>query len=126
MFVDAQDLRAARRMPFPKLALEMLPEVAFDGSGADLLATSQSAAVDAVEVVLVDDLLVCLAGPLVRQNAPQTLAEVAATAAAVPFRNLQFQDAGSLPQFSWRTVRRWLPLFLREVELQCGQMTDPE
>ena len=57
---------------------------------------AQPAAVDAVEVLLIDRLLVGFAGSLARKDAGQLLAEVFATVAAEPFRYQQFQDAAAL------------------------------
>ena len=84
VLVDAEDLGAARRMPFVELAFQALAKVALDSGRADFLPPSQAAAVDAVEVLLVDGLLVGFAGSLARQNAREALTEVAAAGAAVP------------------------------------------
>jgi hypothetical protein len=96
VLVDAENLWTARRMPLFELALQTLAKVALHGGGADFLATSQAAAVDAVEMLLVDGLLVGFTGSLAWKNTGKTLTEVASAAAAVPFGNLQFQDAGAL------------------------------
>ena len=83
-------------MPLFKLAFESLAKVAFHGGGADLFPAAQPAAVDAVQMLLVDRLLVGFAGSLARQDAGKPLAEVAATVAAEPLGDLQFQNARAL------------------------------
>ena len=57
VLVDAQILWTSRRVPFGELALEMPLKVALDGGRGDALAPAQSAAVDAVQVLCVDELL---------------------------------------------------------------------
>ena len=79
-------------MPLLEPASKTLAEIPFDGGSADLFPAPQPAAVDPIEMLVVDGLLIGFAGSLARQ----ALAKVAATVAAVPFRHLQFQDAGSL------------------------------
>jgi hypothetical protein len=96
VLVDAQDLRTSRRMPFFELALEPFAKIAFDRGGADFLAPSEAAAVDTVEVLLVDGLLISFTASLAGKDASEALAEVAAAIAASPLGDLQFQDAGSL------------------------------
>jgi hypothetical protein len=96
VLIDAENGRAIRRMPFFELALQSLTKVAFHGRGADPFPPVQPAAVDAVEVLLIDGLRIGLAGPLARKDAGKLLAKVPATIAASPLGNLQFQDAGAL------------------------------
>ena len=61
VLVDAQHLGASGRMPLGELALEAAAEIALDGGGADSFSAAQAAAVDAVQVLLIDGLLECLA-----------------------------------------------------------------
>ena len=61
VLVDAQNLRAAGWLPLGELALEAAAEIALDGGGADTFSAAQAAAVDAIQVLLVDGLLECLA-----------------------------------------------------------------
>jgi len=82
VLIDAQNLRAAGRMPLAKLAAQMALKVALHGGGADALALSQPAAVDAVEVLTVDGLLKGLAGPLPAEDSRKPLTEAAATSQA--------------------------------------------
>src|SRR5262249_31200211 len=95
VLVDPQDLRTASRMPFFELALQSFAKVALHGGGADLFPPPQAAAVDAVEMLLVDRLLIRFAGSLTGKNSRQALAKVAATAPAAPFGNLQLQPQGA-------------------------------
>ena len=76
VLVDAEQSRALGRVPFAVLTLEAAAEVAIDGGGADLLASRQDAAIHAVQVLLVDLALEAFAGPEVRRNARQPLAEL--------------------------------------------------
>ena len=69
MLVDAQELRAAGRMPGGELAPESAEEIALDGGGADAFPAAQAAAVGAVQVLLIDGLLKRLAGALATQDA---------------------------------------------------------
>ena len=96
VLIDAENGWTTRRMPFFELAFETLAKVALHGGGADLFPAAQAAAVDAVEVLLIDRLLVGFAGPLAGKNAGESLTEVSPTVAAEPLRDLQFQDAGAL------------------------------
>ena len=50
---------------------------------------------DAVEMLLVDGLLVGFAGSLEGKDAGESLSEIAAASAAMPLGNLQFEDAGA-------------------------------
>src|ERR1017187_4999378 len=49
VLVNAQNLRASRRVPLAELVLEVVPEVALHGGRADGFAPPQAAAVDAVQ-----------------------------------------------------------------------------
>jgi hypothetical protein len=89
VFVDAQDLGAARRMPLRKLAVESFLRIALDGGGADVPPPPQAAAIDAVEMLLEDRFLKGLTGALVREDAGKGLAEVAVTIQAVRLAALQ-------------------------------------
>jgi len=82
-------------MPLFELALQALVKVALDGGCADVLPTPEAAAVDAVEMLLVDGLLVGFAGSLEGKDAGEPLSEIAAASAAMPLGNLQFEDAGA-------------------------------
>ena len=50
VFVDGQEPRTSRWMPFGKLPLEAVAEIALDGGGADAFPTTQAATVDAHEL----------------------------------------------------------------------------
>src|SRR5712692_7852302 len=84
MLVEAEDLRTAGGMPLPELTLESAAEVALDGGGADAFPPAQAAAVDAVQVLAEDHLLVGFAGPLAFQDARKPLSKVAAATQTTP------------------------------------------
>jgi hypothetical protein len=69
-------------MPFGKLALETVLEVAIDGGRADTFALSQTAAVDPVQMLAVDHLAERFTGSLTRQNAGKSLVKIAAATEA--------------------------------------------
>lgn len=96
VLIDAQNLRAAGRMPLAKLAAQMALKVALYGGGTDALAFSQPAAVDAVEVLAVDGLLEGLAGTLAPEDSGKPLTETVTTAQALGLAALQEDD--DMPQ----------------------------
>jgi hypothetical protein len=106
VFVNAQDLRANRRVPLAELTLQLMPEVALHGSRSDGLAPPQAAAVDAVQMLAEDHLLEGLAGALAGLDAGKTLAAVAAAVPALHLRPRNSRTTRHKPQFSCRTRRR--------------------
>ena len=84
VFVDTQHARAAPRMPFGKLALQPVLEVAIDGGRANAFALTQTAAVDPVQMLAVDHLAERFAGSLTRQNARKSLVKIAPATEAQP------------------------------------------
>src|SRR5208283_6027032 len=84
-------------MPLGELALEPAPEVAFHGGRSDALPAAQAAAVDAVQVLLIDSFLERLAGPLAGQDAGQRLAGVTPAAEAFRFGDLDLQETMAEP-----------------------------
>ena len=93
VLVDAEEYGAVRRMPFGKLAREMAFKIPLDSCRADALAPSQTAAIDAVEVLCVDELLKRLSGSLPSQDANEALAEITSAVAAVPLVSFHNQAA---------------------------------
>jgi len=69
VLVDPEDLWALRRMPFFELESKASLEVALGGGGADLLPPRQAAAVDAVEMFLMDEELEGFGDSLVGEEA---------------------------------------------------------
>src|SRR3990170_1813085 len=78
-------------MRFAKLALQSMPEVALDRRRADAFPPPQTAAVDPVQMLEKDRLLKRFAGTLARQDAWESLPEMAPTVLAPPLSRLQFQ-----------------------------------
>ena len=88
VLVDAQHLRAAPRVPLAELVLQSVAEVALHGGRADGFPPSQSAAVDAVQMLAEDHSLEGFAGALARLDTGKALAEVAAATLALPLATL--------------------------------------
>jgi hypothetical protein len=105
VLVDTQHRGTARRMPLFELALESPPEVALHGRGAEVFPPAQAAAVDAVQVLLIDGLLKRLAGTLTAQNSGQRLAGLASTTQALGLGAWTAGTQCRSPQSWWRTVR---------------------
>jgi hypothetical protein len=113
-------------MPLGKLALETAAEIAFHGSRADAFPAAQAAAIDAIQVLLIDGFLERLAGSLAAQDTRHSLAEVTPAAQALRFRNQDLQDAvAERPQSSWRIDRRTQPLPRSREPPQCTQDLGP-
>ena len=75
------------------LTLQMAQEVSLHGGRPDALSPAQAAAVDAVEVLLINHRLEALTSSLPRLHARQALAKRAATVQATTLAYLQVQDA---------------------------------
>ena len=126
VLVDAEHGRAARRMPFRKLALQAMLKMALDGRGANAFAAAQPAAIDAVQVLLKDR----LAEGLARSSGR---AEYLAAAGATACRSLDTGTCGlrfrasnvADPRFSWRTVRLHQPLLCSRVPPQWAHDRGP-
>jgi hypothetical protein len=93
VLVDAQKPWAARWMPLGELALEPAAEIALDSGGADAFPPAQAAAVDAIQMLLVDGLLERLAGTLAAQDAGQRLAGAPPAAETFRLGDLDLQQA---------------------------------
>ena len=84
VLVDTQHARAAPRMPFGKLALDAVLEVAIDGGRANAFALTQTAAVDPVPMLAVDHPAERFTGSLTRQDARKPLVKIAPATQAQP------------------------------------------
>ena len=93
VLVDAQELGANGRMILTGTALQAPEEVALHGSGTNAFPLSQTASVDAVQLLLKDHLLETLTGSLERLDSGNRRPEVAATVQTLALASHQVQDA---------------------------------
>ena len=126
VLVDAQDLGANRRMILTGSTLQAPEKVALHGRGADALAPSQAAPVDAIQVLLIDHLLEALTGSLATAARPATAGEMSgrnpgsgSCAPADP------ECRGGNPSRHGGRVRRHQPLFRRREPPHLGHDIGP-
>jgi hypothetical protein len=126
VLVDARYRGAERSVVQAGSTLQAPQKVALHGGGADALAPSQTAPVDAVEVLLINHLLETFGGSLAGLNAWQGLAKPAATVQTAALADFQVEDpTRRKPQSSWRTRRWHQPLFGRRDPPHWGHAIGP-
>jgi len=93
VFVDPQDLSAYRGMVLAHSPMEVMQEVSWHGRSSDALAAAEPAAVDPIQVLLINHLLEALAGSLPRLHSRHALAKESPAIQAAALAHRQIQDS---------------------------------